>query len=65
MILQEKINEIVHIVSDGFKQKLQQKIDEISSSLQKENTNLDDINAKISVLQDAKTQIINLSQKYL
>ena len=27
-ILQEKINEIVHIVSDGFKQKLQQKIDE-------------------------------------
>ena len=65
IILQEKINEIVHIVSDGFKQKLQQKIDEISASLQKENTNLDDINAKISVLQDAKTQIINLSQKYL
>ena len=65
IILQEKINEIVHIVSDGFKQKLQQKIDEISASLQKENINLDDINAKISVLQDAKTQIINLSQKYL
>lgn len=65
IILQEKINEIVHIVSDGFKQKLQQKIDEISTSLQKENINLDDINAKISVLQDAKTQIINLSQKYL
>lgn len=65
IILQEKINEIVHIVSDGFKQKLQQKIDQISASLQKENTNLDDINAKISVLQDAKTQIINLSQKYL
>lgn len=64
-LFHSQINEIINTISDKFEEQLQQKEVEIAKAQEEKEKNIENIEAKLSILEDSKQQIKQLATKKL